>query len=89
MIWCITSLDAVPHDLVHLLVSDVSQVPEDAEDDEAGVDGGERVEDGDEDGVAVRVVVDVVVRGEYELAAKTNAQREEDLKGKFDIYKMS
>ena len=75
-------LDAVLHGVLDLLAGAVGEEADDAEHDEAGVDGGARVEERDEQAVAERVVVDPVVGGEDQLTAEPDAEREADLRGR-------
>jgi len=56
-------------------------VAKDSKDDNAGKDGGERVEDADEKRVPVAVIVDIVVAGQHQLTAKPNREGEQDLRG--------
>jgi hypothetical protein len=60
-------------------VAALCQIAEYGKDDNAGKDGGKGVEDADEKGVAVAIVVHVVVAGQHQLTAKPNRQREQDL----------
>ncbi len=53
---------------------------DDGEDDEAGVDLGEGVAGGHDDGVPEGVVPELVIAGEDELTAEADAEREEDLR---------
>ena len=57
-------------------------VAEDAEDDEAGEEAGERIDDGHEERDAVAVVVERVVRRHRDEAAVRHAQRVEDLRAR-------
>ena len=54
---------------------------EDGEDDEAGKDGGGRVGQADDPGVAVDVVLELVVGGEGHEPAERHADGHEDLEG--------
>ena len=74
-------LDAVLDGVLDLLAGALREEADHAEDDEAGVDGGAGVEEGDEHAVAEGVVVDPVVGGEDQLAAEPDAEGEADLRG--------
>ena len=57
-------------------------VAEDAEDDEAGEEAGERIDDGHEQRDAVAVVVERVVRRHRDQTAVRHAERVEDLRAR-------
>ena len=60
----------------------VSHEAHDGEDDEAGEDAGGAVGEGDEDGVPVTVVGELVVASQGDQAAEAGAQGVEDLRGR-------
>ena len=60
----------------------VGHEAEDGEDDEAGVDAGAAVEEGDDEGVAVTVVGELVEAGHGDQPSRAGAQRVEDLRGR-------
>ena len=62
-------------------VSLVRHEAHDGEDDEAGEDAGGAVGEGDEDGVPVAVVGELVVAGQGDQATEAGAQGVEDLRG--------
>ena len=54
---------------------------DDGEDDEAGEDAGGAVGEGDEDGIPVAVVGELVVAGESDQTSETGSKRVENLGG--------
>ena len=60
----------------------VSHEADDGEDDEAGEDAGGTVGEGNEDGVPVAVVGELVVAGQRDQTPEAGAQRVEDLCGR-------
>lgn len=58
--------------------------PIDGEGDNAGKDGGSTVDERNNDGLALKVVVVVVVAGKSYECPKTQTQREKDLSGRID-----
>lgn len=61
----------------------VCQEAEDGKDHKAGKDGGQGVEDGNEEGIGQGLVVEPVVAGQDQLAAKAHTQGKENLRGSF------
>ena len=64
----------------------VGHEAEDGEDDEAGVDAGAAVEEGDEEGIAVAVVGELVEAGHGDQPSRARAQRVKDLRGRVAPY---
>lgn len=67
-----------------VLVVDGGLEPVDGEGDNAGEDGGPAVDEGNNDGLALKVVVVLVVAGKRYERPEAQAQREEDLSGRVD-----
>ena len=57
------------------------QVAENGKDDNTGKNRGEGVEDADEQGVTVTIVIHIVIAGQHQLTAKPNRERKEGLGG--------
>ena len=70
------------NDLIDGLVELVGHESDEAEDDEAGEEGGGAIGEANDDGVAEAVVGELVVAGQGDEAAPARAQGEEDLDGR-------